>query len=138
LGLSALLAVPAVWLMLRFHHRGQALAALLVSAFYTLLASPISWSHHWVWAVPLIVLLVSRLPRTTPVTAWKRWFGSFAVAAVFISCVLLELPNGRDIELRWEFWETVLGSAYILVPIVLATVLVTRWALPRRHAPASR
>ncbi|GAA5152984.1 glycosyltransferase 87 family protein [Amycolatopsis dongchuanensis] len=133
IGISALLAIPAIWLMLRFHRRGQALAALLVSAFFALLASPISWSHHWVWAVPLIVLLISRLPQTSPGTAWRRWFGTGAVIAVFISCVLLFLPNGRNIELHWKFWQSVLGNAYILMPLVLAAVLVTRWARQRKR-----
>ncbi|MDQ0377319.1 glycosyltransferase 87 family protein [Amycolatopsis thermophila] len=136
LGVAALLAVPAVWLVLRFHRRGQALAALLVTAFFGLLASPISWSHHWVWAVPLIVLLVSRLPQTTFAAAWKRWVGTAAVAAVFISCVLLALPNGRNIELHWKFWQSVLGNAYILTPLVLTVVLVTRWAVQRRRERA--
>jgi alpha-1,2-mannosyltransferase len=141
IGLSALLAIPAIWLLLRFHRRGQALSALLVSAFFGLLASPISWSHHWVWAVPLIVLLISRLPQSTPETAWRRWLGTGAVIAVFISCVLLVLPNGRNIELHWKFWQGVLGNAYILMPLVLAAVLVTRWMLVRRrrvHATAPR
>jgi alpha-1,2-mannosyltransferase len=133
IGISVLLAIPALWLMLRFHRRGQALAALLVSAFFALLASPISWSHHWVWAVPLIVLLISRLPQTTPATAWRRWLGTGAVIAVFISCVLLVLPNGRNIELHWKFWQGVLGNAYILMPLVLVAVLVTRWMLLRRR-----
>ena len=133
IGISALLAIPAIWLMLRFHRRGQALAALLVTAFFGLLASPISWSHHWVWAVPLIVLLISRLPQTTPATAWRRWLGTGAVIAVFISCVLLVLPNGRNIELHWKFWQGVLGNAYILMPIVLAVVLVVRWAILKRR-----
>ncbi|WAL64933.1 glycosyltransferase 87 family protein [Amycolatopsis cynarae] len=133
IGVSALLAIPAVWLMLRFHRRGQALAALLVSAFFALLASPISWSHHWVWAVPLIVLLIARLPRTRAGDAWRRWVGTGAVIAVFISCVLLVLPNGRNIELHWKFWQGVLGNAYILMPLVLAAVLVTRWMLRRRR-----
>ncbi|HJQ45750.1 MAG TPA: glycosyltransferase 87 family protein [Amycolatopsis sp.] len=132
LGLSALIAIPAVWLLLHFHRRGQALAALLVSAFFTLLASPISWSHHWVWCVPLIVLLVSLLPQTNLARAWKLWVGTGAVIAVFISCVLLVLPNGRNIELHWKVWQGVLGNAYILMPIVLGGVLVTRWALQRR------
>ncbi len=136
LGVAALLAIPAVWLMLRFHRRGQARAALLVTAFFGLLASPISWSHHWVWAVPLLVLLVSRLPQTTPATAWRRWVATGAVVAVFISCVLLALPNGRNIELHWKFWQTVLGNAYILTPLVLTVVLVTRWALQRRRERA--
>ncbi|MFI6027784.1 glycosyltransferase 87 family protein [Amycolatopsis magusensis] len=134
-GLAALLAPPAIWLMLRFHRRGQHLAALLVTAFWVLLASPVSWSHHWVWAVPLIVLLVSRLPRTTPAAAWRRWAAAVGVVAVFASGVLLILPNGRNIELHWEFWQFVLGSSYILVPILLALVLLVRWAVLRRRRP---
>jgi alpha-1,2-mannosyltransferase len=129
LGISALLAGPAVWLMLKFHRKGQNLAAVLVTAFFMLLASPVSWSHHWVWAVPLIVLLVSRLPATTPATAWKRWLGAAAVLGVFVSCVLLILPNGRNIELHWKIWQSILGNAYILMPLVLAAVLVVRWRL---------
>lgn len=138
LAIGAALAPPAVWLMLRFHRRGESLAALLVTAFYGLLVSPVSWSHHWVWAVPLIVLLVSRLPQTTPATAWKLWAGAGAVIVVFVSCVLLVLPNGRNLELHWAFWQYVLGSAYLLVPLGLTAVLGLRWLRrrdQREHAP---
>lgn len=133
LGIGALLGVPAVWLMLRFHRRGQPLAAVLVTAFYALLLSPVSWSHHWVWAVPLIVLLVSRLPHAAPGSAARRWLAAAAVTAVFLSCVLLVLPNGRNIELHWQFWQFVVGSAYLLVPVVLIGVLAARWAWRRRQ-----
>lgn len=136
LAIGALLAGPAVWLMLRFHRRGQALPALLVTAFYGLLISPVSWSHHWVWAVPLIVLLVSRLPQTSPATAWKRWMGAGAIVVVFLSCVLLALPNGRNFELHWHIGQYLLGSAYLLVPLVLAAVLAVRWTR-RTMAPRS-
>ncbi|MEU6643767.1 glycosyltransferase 87 family protein [Saccharomonospora sp. NPDC046836] len=137
MGIGALLAPAAIWLMLRYHRRGQALEALLVTAFFALLVSPVSWSHHWVWAVPLIVLLVSRLPQTTPATAGKRWFAAAAVFVVFVSCVLLVLPNGRNLELHWAFWQFVLGSAYILMPIVLTAVLAGRWLWQRRRAEAN-
>ncbi|MEV6875517.1 glycosyltransferase 87 family protein [Amycolatopsis sp. NPDC051128] len=132
MGIGLLLAIPALWLLMRFHRKGQALAALLVTAFWTLLISPISWTHHWVWVVPLIVLLVSRLPKTTPATAWKRWAGTGLVAFVFVSCVLLILPNGRNVELHWKVWQNILGDAYILMPVVLAAALVLRWGLLRR------
>ncbi len=136
MGIGALLAIPAIWLVLRFHRKGQALAAMLVTAFWILLISPISWTHHWVWVVPLVVLLVSRLPQTTPATAWKRWLGTFAVFFVFISCVLLILPNGRNVELHWKVWQNILGSAYILMPLVLAVALAVRWWYLRRRRPA--
>ncbi|MBK1788851.1 glycosyltransferase 87 family protein [Prauserella cavernicola] len=138
LGIGALLAPPAIWLMLRFHRRGRPLEALLVTAFYALLVSPVSWSHHWVWAVPLLVLLISRLPQTTPATATKRWLAVGAVTVVFVSCVLLVLPNGRNLELHWAFWQYVLGSAYILMPVVLTGVLAGRWLLRRRRERAER
>ena len=34
--------------------------ALSLNAFAALLISPISWSHHWVWAVPALLLLAVR------------------------------------------------------------------------------
>lgn len=126
LAIGAALAPFAVWLMLRFHRRGQALAALLVTAFYGLLVSPVSWSHHWVWAVPLLVLLVSRVPRAASVTVWRQWLPAGAVFGVFVSCVLLALPNGHDLELHWSAWQDVLGSAYLLVPLALAAGLALR------------
>lgn len=138
LAIGAVLAVPALWLMLRYHRRGQALPALLVTAFYGLLISPVSWSHHWVWAVPLIVLLVSRLPQTTPATAVKRWLGVGAIVVVFLSCVLLVLPNGRNFELHWDVGEYLLGSAYLMVPLVLAIVLAGRWARRASQQPRPR
>ena len=48
---------PAFVLVRRWHRAGLALPALLVTAMLGLLASPISWSHHWVWAVPLLITL---------------------------------------------------------------------------------
>jgi alpha-1,2-mannosyltransferase len=137
LAIGAVIAVPALWLMLRFHKRGQNLAALLVTAFWILLVSPVSWSHHWVWAVPLIVVLISRLPQTTFATAWKRWLAAVAVIAVFVSCALLILPNGRNIELHWKVWQAIIGNIYIEMPFVLALVLFVRWRLQVRAARAA-
>jgi alpha-1,2-mannosyltransferase len=37
-----------------------------------LLVSPISWTHHWVWAVPLLVSLTT--------TAWRRRSAAWALA----------------------------------------------------------
>jgi alpha-1,2-mannosyltransferase len=36
--------------------RGQELAGLTVCGTATVLVSPISWSHYWVWFIPLLVL----------------------------------------------------------------------------------
>src|SRR5450631_3171453 len=53
--------------------RGDDVAALTAVAIGALLASPLSWSHHWVWAVPAIMVLISR----------KQWVGAWLLGSVF-------------------------------------------------------
>ncbi|GAB2961025.1 glycosyltransferase 87 family protein [Amycolatopsis acidiphila] len=101
---AALLAVPAVWLVRRLHQRGEDLAALLVTAFLGLLASPVSWSHHWVWAVPLVALLVAK----------RRWAWAALVTALFASCVVMLVPNGGSTEFGWGVGWSIPGNAYVL------------------------
>jgi len=82
----------AVWA----HRRGYRLAGFLCCAVTGLLVSPFSWTHHWVWAVPLLVWLT--------VTAWRRrsaprrvawaWRAAAAgTAAVFSGVVPLPWPG---------------------------------------------
>ena len=103
-GVAAVLAVPAVWLVVRLHRRGENAAALLVTAFYGLLLSPVSWSHHWVWCVPLITLLAVK----------ARWWAAAAVALLFVSQVVMLVPNGGDAEFGWGLGWSVLGNLYVL------------------------
>lgn len=103
-GVAAVLAVPAVWLVVRLHRRGEDAAALLVTAFYGLLLSPVSWSHHWVWCVPLITLLLVK---------GRRWAAA-AVAVLFASQIVMLVPNGGDTEFGWGLGLSVLGNAYVL------------------------
>lgn len=135
IGLGALLAVPAVWLVRRFHGQGRPVPALLVTAFFGLLLSPVSWSHHYVWVIPLLVFLLSRLPEPLPHGAARAraLAGIGAIVAVYASCVLLIMrssdPNrraGEKPELEWTPPEVVLGSAYLLVPLVAGVVVLAR------------
>ncbi|MET8851426.1 glycosyltransferase 87 family protein [Amycolatopsis sp. NPDC004625] len=103
-GVAAVLAVPAVWLVVRLHRRGEEAGALLVTAFYGLLLSPVSWSHHWVWCVPLITLLVVK----------ARWWAAAAVTLLFASQIVMLVPNGGDREFGWGLGWSVLGNLYVL------------------------
>ena len=51
----ALLAWRSVWVD---GGRQDRLGAIVVVELLGLLVSPISWTHHWVWAIPLLVWLV--------------------------------------------------------------------------------
>ena len=60
----------AVWA----HRRGHRLAGTVCCAITGLLVSPLSWTHHWVWAVPLLVWLTA--------VAWRRRTVACGLAAV--------------------------------------------------------
>jgi alpha-1,2-mannosyltransferase len=55
------------------HRRGRRLAGVACCAVTGLLISPIAWTHHWVWAVPLLIGLAA--------TAARRRSGWYALAA---------------------------------------------------------
>lgn len=114
--IAAALAYPAVRLVVRLNARGEPLAALLVTAFYGLLLSPVSWTHHWVWSVPLIVLLVTKGHR----------LAALSVTMLFASCVVMLVPNGGGAEFRWGLGWSVLGNAYVLAA-ALTIVGLAMW-----------
>jgi alpha-1,2-mannosyltransferase len=129
LAIGAVLAIPcAVWVR-RLHLQGKPVPAMLVTAFLGLLVSPVSWTHHWVWAVPLIVYLLSRLPDPLPSGRARvaTLAGVVVVGLVFLSAVLpILFPNGRASDLSWSLWEYVVGSAYLWVPVVVGGFVLTR------------
>jgi alpha-1,2-mannosyltransferase len=88
------------------HRRGHRLAGVVLCALTGLLVSPFSWAHHWVWAVPLLILLA--------VIAWRcRTLWPLAVAAalgvVFSGLVKMPWP-GRDPDLG----GLLAGDLYVL------------------------
>ncbi|MFO7192640.1 MAG: glycosyltransferase 87 family protein [Thermocrispum agreste] len=119
IAVGAVLAPFAVLLMRRYQLRGEPLQALLVTAFYGLLVSPVSWTHHWVWAMPLLVVVLAHGGR-------RRWWPAVVLTAVFASYLLLILPGGRDPDLGWSVVDHLLGNLYLYVPLVLGGLLWSR------------
>lgn len=116
LAAGALLAVPVGLAVRRLHRCGRELPALLLTALFGLLVSPVSWTHHWVWVVPLAVHLLGRLPEPLPagLARVRALAGLGAVVAVFASGVVLLMRDGQAQELRWTPVEFVIGSAYLV------------------------
>lgn len=136
---GAVLAIPAALLVRRFHRHNMAVAALMVSAFFGLMVSPISWTHHYVWVVPLLVMLVARMPDPLP-QGIKRiaraGIAPLLVFLVFVSCVLLIMRGGWGKELLWHWWEFIPGSAYMIVPVGAGIAIGIRVLRRRRKARA--
>ena len=127
LALSAALVVAAVIGMRRALACGEPAWALSVNALAALLISPISWSHHWVWAAPALMCLAVTGRR-------HSWRGGVAAAwaglALFEVSPMWLLPrSGTSGELGWAWWEQVIGDTYVIfgaVVLVLAALFTPR------------
>ncbi|SFK35227.1 glycosyltransferase 87 family protein [Streptomyces pini] len=128
-------AVAAVLAGPRRLPSAHAWAAVCV-ACTALLVSPVSWSHHWVWCVPAVLLLGSEALRRGS-APW--WTGTALATLLFCSYALWWVPHGSSVErfeLRQSGAQTVLSAVYPAagaVLLALAAVLAVR-AL-RRPAP---
>lgn len=129
----AVLGLSLLWLMWRLSAMGLEAAAIVTMGLYSLLASPVSWSHHWVWCVPAILVLAF-LWRTEP--APVAWVGG-AVAAlgvwVFYSRIIWEQPIVDDGVVQWTPWQQVLGNAQTLWALLALATLFLAACWPRRR-----
>ncbi len=99
------------------------LGLLLVVELYGLLVAPISWTHHWVWLVPLMIWLIHgplRERRGARILGWSwlvliligvPWLLSFAQPSIW--------QNGRAWYLAWG------GMIYIVATLATLTWIVT-------------
>lgn len=121
---SALVAVVGIAVAVMVHRTGQVSLAICVAGLTSLLASPISWSHHYVWIVPLTVILLKGKDLSAPV----RWFGLAYAVWVWVAPFKV-LPGGDGAELTYTPVEQIvvnLGIAMGLVFVLLCGVSAWR------------
>src|SRR5690242_2047654 len=139
--------------------RGYELLGLVACAATGLLASPISWSHHYVYVVPALVLaaygprrLGYRILGAALVVGLFGWWpvpigsqgGYDPKAQLLPRGFLLLAPNRGNngtVELTWRGLELIVGNYYVLTLLVFiaatacALVLTRRRLRPERAAP---
>jgi alpha-1,2-mannosyltransferase len=89
---------------------------LLVVELFGLLASPISWTHHWVWLVPLMIWLIHG-PLSERVGTRVLGWGWLALTLVGVPWLLsFAQPSiwqgGRPWYLAWA------GLVYVVAALV--------------------
>ncbi|NYI06651.1 glycosyltransferase 87 family protein [Allostreptomyces psammosilenae] len=107
--------------------------AVVACALVGLLVSPVSWTHHWVWCVPLGILLVVEA-RARRGTAW--WALTGVTAVVFLAQPTWRLPHYDHVELSQTPPEMVIGSAYVLLALGMLGLCVRLALRPRRPRAA--
>ncbi|WBQ05827.1 glycosyltransferase 87 family protein [Kribbella sp. CA-293567] len=107
LGLVAVTGVLAAVAARRARAAGDDVLALLAIATWGLLASPVSWSHHWVWVVPAALYL-----------GCHRHYWMLAATILFLigPHTMLD-PEGR----HWSWPGQFFGAAYVILGLAFLT-----------------
>lgn len=110
---------------------------LLVTADTGLLASPITWAHHMVWVVPIVIWLLwgDDRPRFgTPIAA--------AASILFWTGLIWRAPWGGTNELHENAWQFVIGNSFLIAAlgfmIGVALMLWQRQRHTERRVAAAR
>lgn len=130
---SLLVLALTVWAMRRVLRADEPVLAVICVALFGLVVSPVSWSHHWVWVLPTVVVLA--------VVAWRR--RNAALAALAVAGVALTrwspidlLPKHHEAAAAW--WRQLAGMSYVwwaLAVLVATGLTVTARKALRDSAP---
>jgi alpha-1,2-mannosyltransferase len=105
--ISALAMLFAVLVAKRQLDAQRPFDAVVALGLGSLLASPISWTHHWLWVVPLLLVTVSR----------KWWITSWGLGIVFLAGPMWLAPTYHLRELNQNWWQATLSASYVLIGI---------------------
>ncbi|WP_030750053.1 glycosyltransferase 87 family protein [Streptomyces sp. NRRL S-31] len=100
---AAVVTVAGLAVAVRAQLRGRRAWAVCACAVTALLISPVSWTHHWVWCVPLVALL------------WTRGHRAAALGTLLVFCSYVPwwVPHGTSRpELRLGAVDFLLSAGY--------------------------
>ncbi len=92
---------------------GHDVAGMVCIAFASLLASPISWTHHWIWAVVALLVLVQDQ---------RRVVAGF-IGAIFVVGPMWFAPRGQLLELKHNWWQAAACVSYVVVGLTMLIFL---------------
>ncbi len=128
--LSVLVIVASLVVAILAYRRDQLLLAISIVGMASAAASPFSWSHHWVWFVPLVVHLGYRGyvlgKRASAITMWAFC----AVFAAWFTSLSGKTPDSGALTLRpGGVLNDLIPSLYVFVHL---GVLAASWIWLRR------
>jgi alpha-1,2-mannosyltransferase len=124
LGAALIVGLAAIGMRRAFAAELPALA-LGVNACAALVISPVSWTHHWVWMVPVLIVLGS-LWRA-PVAAFLAGCG----VLLFMIAPMWWFPETLNREYEWNIKQHLAGSSYLYFAALVLIVVAVGSGLTR-------
>jgi alpha-1,2-mannosyltransferase len=118
------------------YRRSSPVLGLLVVEATESLASPVSWSHHFIW----MVLLVAWLALAEDRPRYGEWW-ALGVAVLLWAAPYWWVPHGPGVAYAGRGWLTPVGDADVLIFVALlvgAAVRVVRATLERPQRAGRR
>jgi alpha-1,2-mannosyltransferase len=139
LGCAGLVALLATLVAAHWWQAGQQVFAVGLVGLATCLASPLSWTHHYVWIVPMAVAVVrpavgherAELPR------WVRYLAGFWVLWVCACLPLAALPYGGGRERSFTLLQSLVANLGPILGVVLVVGLAWRLVSQSRSAASA-
>jgi alpha-1,2-mannosyltransferase len=122
-----------IWAARRVLRAGEPTLAVICIALFGLVTSPVSWSHHWVWMLPTVVV--------TAVLAWRR--RNVVMAVVSAAGVALMVWTPIDLmpkhhEVTAPLWRQLAGVSYLWWALATLVAAGATIAVGAATAPAPR
>jgi alpha-1,2-mannosyltransferase len=122
LGIAAIVALLGTLVAAHWWRLGNRVFAVAIAGMTTCLASPLSWTHHYVWILPLAVAVFGPgLPR------WVRYVGGFWVVWVCACLPLAVLPYGGARERQYDALQQLVANLGPVIGVLLVAGLA--WQL---------
>lgn len=127
LGVAVVVGLLGLAAAIALHRKGFPVRGVVVAGLTALLVSPVSWIPHWVWAVPLLILLGALAWRHR--SAW--WLALAVVTAVAfgLRLVFWLLPVeafyvvSTPANLQLTGWRQLVSASYAILSLGLVAIL---------------
>ena len=98
----------------------QTVLALICVAMFGLVVSPVSWSHHWVWVLPTVLV--------TGIMAYRQRHAALAIVSAAGIALMIWTPiplMPEHEETSASLWRQLAGGSYVWWAIAVIVVAGT-------------
>ena len=130
LAVAGVLAVLGCLVAAYWWRSNEKVFAVAIVGLTTCLASPLSWTHHYVWILPMAMAVLSPgVPR------WARYVGGFWVVWVCVCLPLAVLPYGGGRERQFDFLQQLVANLGPMLGVILLVGLAWQLIVAARAQP---